>query len=282
MSFEKTKELGLETFVSLRNLIYEQSGIYFPDNKKYLLESRLAKRLDEGEFESFDNYLYFLRYDALREQEIASLFDVVTTNETSFFRDANQLQALEAGVLPLVIKANGDKGMKRLKIWSSACSTGEEPYTIAMILLEKFPQLQGWELEIMASDISEGVLNSARKAEYGNYAIRNMPPNYIQKYFIQSNGKYIIKPPVKSVVRFSNINLFDTGRVRMIRNVDIIFCRNVLIYFDEEAKKKIISSLYDSLVQDGILIIGHSESLYNISRAFKLIQVNNALVYQKQ
>ncbi|MBI4714876.1 MAG: protein-glutamate O-methyltransferase CheR [Nitrospirae bacterium] len=282
MNLEKTKILNPETFVALRQLIYERSGIFFPDNKKYLLESRLAKRVEEGEFETFENYVYFLRFDAMREKELSQIFDVITTNETSFFRDANQIQSFETGVLPLAIKGNGNRGVKRLKVWSAACSTGEEPYTIAMILMEKFPQLQGWEVEILASDISEGVLNAARKGEYGAYAIRNMPPLYLQKYFIPAGGRYVVKPAVKNLVRFSNINLYDSSRTRMIRAVDLIFCRNVLIYFDEEAKKKIISSLYDALSPEGYLLIGHSESLYNISRAFKLIQVGNALVYQKQ
>jgi chemotaxis protein methyltransferase CheR len=246
------------------------------------LESRLFRRIEEGEFETFENYLSFLQYDSMKERELTQLFDMVTTNETSFFRDTNQIQSFETGVLPSSIKSNGNKGVKRLKIWSSACSTGEEPYTIAMLLMEKFPQLHGWDIEILASDISENVLNSARRGEYGNYALRNMPPNYLQKYFTSGGEKYAVKPTVKNYVRFMNINLYDPARVRMIRNVDIIFCRNVLIYFDDDAKKRIVSSLYDALSRDGYLLIGHSESLYNISRAFKLVQMGGALVYQKQ
>jgi chemotaxis protein methyltransferase CheR len=182
----------------------------------------------------------------------------------------------------MVIQAKMARGFKNLKVWSTACSTGEEPYTVSMILSEKFPQLQGWEVEILASDISESVLNFARKAEYGNYTVRNMPGNYLQKYLTAVDGKYTVKPEVKSSVKFMNINLFDDSRVRMIRNVDVVFCRNVLIYFDEEAKKKVVSSLYGCLSSEGYMLIGHSESLYNISRAFKLVPVGNALIYQKQ
>ena len=279
----QTPTLDQETFRALRDLIYERSGIYFPDNKRYLLESRLAGLLEEGEFESFQQYLYFLRYDALREREFAKIFDAVTTHETSFFREPTQLQALEEELLPRMIQEKEARGETSLKLWSAACSTGEEPYTLAMILMERFPRiLKTWSVEILASDISESALRAARQGCYGNYSIRNTPPVYLQKYFVKTDGKYQVVPEIRRLVRFTHLNLYETSRVRMIRNVDLLFCRNVLIHFSDEAKRQVVSALYDCLAPGGYLIIGHSESLYNVSRAFRLVQIRGALFYQKQ
>lgn len=272
------------TFYLLRDIIYDQSGIYFSDNKKYLLENRLLRRVEEGGFDSFDRYIEFLKYGPGRERELSILFDIITTNETSFFRDINQLSVFSDAILPRVIKDLESKRIKRLKIWSAACSTGEEPYTLSMIILEKFPHLlkTGWDIEIYGSDISEGVLSSARRGEYTTYSVRNVPPPYLTKYFTKnSNGRYCVKPDVKSLIRFSKINLFDDIKIRMLSGMQIIFCRNVLIYFDERSKKRVISKLYDCLISGGYLFIGHAESLFNISRAFKFVSVNNVLIYQK-
>lgn len=271
-------------FFTLRDIIYERSGIYFPDHKKYVLENRLVRRIEDGGFEDFDKYIEFLKFDPSKDKEFSLLYELVTTNETSFFRDANQLHAFESSILPQVIKDHEERGHKKLRIWSAACSTGEEPYTLAMIILNKFPQIEGtgWDVEIHGSDISEGVLNSARRGEYNNYSIRNVPSQYLDRFFCKNgNGKYAVRPEVKGMIRLSNINLFDDVKLRMFRGMNIIFCRNVLIYFDEAAKKKVIGSLYDCLVPGGYLFIGHAESLFNISRAFKLVNIHNVLVYQK-
>jgi chemotaxis protein methyltransferase CheR len=282
--YDKKLLMGDDTFYTLRNMIYERSGIYFADEKKYLLENRLVRRLEDGGFDDFEEYIDFLKHDSLKDKEFLALFDIITTNETSFFRDAHQLQAFETTVLPQIIKEAESSGCKKLRIWSAPCSTGEEPYTLAMIILNRFPMIQsmGWDIEIHGSDISEGVLSSARRGEYNDYSIRNMPPHYLDQFFNKNgNGKYVVKPEVKGMTRLSNVNLFDSMRVRMFRGMNIIFCRNVLIYFDEAAKKRVIANIYDCLVPGGYLFIGHSESLFNISRAFKLTNINNILLYQK-
>ena len=280
----KKIEMSNHSFYALRDMIYERSGIFFPDQKRYILENRLLRRIEDGGFDDFDKYVDFLRYDPLRDKEFSSLFDLVTTNETSFFRDANQLQAFESVVLPPIVKEAEEKGCKKLRIWSAPCSTGEEPYTLAMLLLNKFPKIQdsGWDIEIHGSDISECVLNSARRGEYNDYSIRNVPPPYLDRYFTKNgNGKYNVRPEVRGMVRLSNINLFDNLKLRMFRGMNIVFCRNMLIYFDEAAKKRVIANIYDSLAPGGYLFIGHAESLFNISRAFKLVNINNILIYQK-
>ena len=271
-------------FHALSEMIYARSGMHFPDNKKYILENRLSRRIEDAGFNNYEKYIEFLKHDAGKEKEFTSLFNIITTNETFFFRDSNQLQAFETTVLPDIVQKLKAKGSKKMRIWSAACSTGEEPYTLSMMVTDRLsaPEYKDWDIEIHGSDISEAVLSSARRGEYNDYSVRNIMPQQLSKYFTKNGGgKFIIKPEIKKLVRFSNINLSDETALRMYRGMDIIFCRNVLIYFDEASKKKVISSLYNSLVSGGYLFICHSESLFNISRAFKIINVNSVLLYQK-
>ena len=284
MLITKKIQMSDNAFHSLRDMIYARSGMHIPANKKYLLENRLSRRIEDAGFESYDRYIEFLRHDAGKEKEFTSLFNIITTNETFFFRDAGQLQAFESVALPDVIKRLKAKGSKKMRIWSAACSTGEEPYTLSMMVSDKLsdPEYKDWDIEIHGSDISEAVLCSARRGEYNDYSVRNVTPKHLNKYFMKTeSGKYAVKAEIKKMVRLSNINLADDATLRMYRGMDIIFCRNVLIYFDEVSKKKVIASLYNSLVSGGYLFIGHSESLFNITRAFKIVDVNSVLIYQK-
>jgi len=272
------------TFHTLSDMIYARSGMHFPDNKKYILENRLSRRIEDAGFGNYEKYIEFLKHDAGKEKEFTNLFNIITTNETFFFRDSNQLQAFESTVLPDIVQKLKAKGSKKMRIWSAACSTGEEAYTLSMMVKDRLsaPEYKDWDIEIHGSDISEAVLSSARRGEYNNYSVRNVMPHHLSKYFSKNgSGKYVIKPEIKKLVRFSNINLSDDSALRMYRGMDIIFCRNVLIYFDEASKKKVISSLYNSLVSGGYLFIGHSESLFNITRAFKIVNINSVLLYQK-
>jgi len=220
-----------------------------------------------------------LNYSAQRH-DIARLFDAITTNETFFFREPQQFEVFSNNLFPQIIKENTQMGRKDIKIWSAACSTGEEPYTIAMILLEK-PELASTRKEIYASDISESVLMSARKAIYGNYSVRNIPPHYMAKYFKDSGGIYVLSDIVKSMVKFMNINLINEKEVKQLKGIDVVFCRNVLIYFDDKAKKKAVSLIYDVLRPKGYLFVGTSESLHNITRSFRPTVINKVVIYQK-
>lgn len=268
-----------ETFRQLRDFIYEKTGIYVPDNKKYFLENRLSKVIKEKNFRSYEDYLYYLRYSANRN-DIARLFDAVTTNETFFFREPQQFEVFSNNLISQILKENGQMGRKDIKIWSAACSTGEEPYTIAMILLEK-SELVSVRKEIYASDISESVLMSAKRAMYGGYSVRNIPPQYMAKYFKDSGGIYVLSEQVKSLVKFMNINLIEEKEVKQLKGLDVVFCRNVLIYFDDKAKKKAVSLIYDVLRPKGYLFVGTSESLHNVTRAFRPLAINKVIVYQK-
>lgn len=279
----KKEEIYLteETFNHIRDFIYEKTGIYFLENKKYLLESRLINRVKECNCRTFEDYYYFLKYDQSKK-ELQKFYDSITTNETSFFRNPPQFVAFENSILPQVLDMNRQKMKKRIRIWSAACSTGEEPYTIAMILLENQLKARGWEIEIVATDISEMALSSARNGIYKKNRIDDVPQKYLYKYFDNSDESYKIKREVRGSVKFDNANLIEDYTAKKYQGFDIVFCRNVLIYFDDEAKKKVIARIYDVMVPGGYLFLGHSESLHNISRAFKLLHHDKAVVYKKE
>lgn len=273
--------LSLETFNLLRTIIYAKCGISFSDAKVYLLESRLMKRLEERNLKSFEDYYYFLTYDPGREKELNHLINCIVTNETSFFRDSVQLDGFRKGVVPKVLEAKAKSTDKTVRIWSSASSTGEEPYTLAIMLMEEGLHLKGYSIEILGTDISDVVLNVAAQATYDRYSLRNTQEQYIKKYFTPYAGAFVLKKEVQNLVKYRKINLTNSQDARTVREMDIVFCRNVLIYFDDAAKKKAVSHLYDSLVRGGYLLVGFSETLHNITRLFTPVNVANTLVYQK-
>lgn len=288
--FSKTATLREELqisdseFVQLRDFIYEQTGIFIGDNRKYLLENRLANRLKEHSLNSFGEYYYFLKYDPGRREELNRLFAVITTNETSFFRNPPQLKVFQESILPPIFKAKRAKGDRKLRIWSAGCSTGEEPYTLGIILHEVLRQdLRSWDIKITANDLSGDVIRSAENGVYTEYTLRSTPQDILAKYFVAEGvGKYRILPEVKKLVRFGVLNLSDRFQLKRIEPSDIIFCRNVIIYFDDEMKKRVISGFYDNLFAGGHLFLGHSESLHNVSRAFKPCHYPGAIVYTKE
>jgi chemotaxis protein methyltransferase CheR len=278
---EQTIPLPDDIFRLLRDFIHGYCGIYFDDSSKFLLERRLTRRLEQRQLRSFEEYYHFLRYDRKREEELAVLVDNLTTNETYFFRESPQLRAFSEEILPELREALADR--KVIRIWSAGCSTGEEPYTIAILLLESGDWWRDWQVEILGSDINQRVLHTARKGVYKRSAHRVTSPEMLAKYFIEEEkGNYRIADRVRELVSFSYLNLLDPYKTSLISNMDIIFCRNVIIYFDKEAKKKVIESFYEKLRKGGYLLLGHSESLINISNAFALRTLKNDMVYQKQ
>ena len=265
-------------FKQLRDLIYEQTGIHFQENKKYLLESRLQPRLRARRCHTFSEYLNFLRFDPYRDGEFAELYTVITTNETYFFRDDAQLDTFMTVIIPAVMKQNS--GTKQLRIWSAACSTGDEPYTLALLLRDYAP-LANWSIDILATDISENVLEAGRKGVYRAHSLRKVPASIRTKYFSGGSEEFAIAPHVKALVRFMNLNLYDRQRLKLIRGIDVIFCRNCLIYFDHKAKDQIITDLRDALRPRGYLIIGFSETLHDHSGSFHAIHAGRSVVYEK-
>jgi len=275
-------DISIDEFKTIRDFIYDKSGMYFPDSKKYLLDDRISKRMSVLDFDKFDKYFYYIKYDSSREAELTKLFDEVTINETSFYRNLPQITALQKSILPELIEAKKAAGSKSLKIWSAACSSGEEPYTIAIVLREILGiTFSTWDIDIIATDISSAIIDKAKEGKFNKNALRNTPQGIIDKYFTERNGSYYINLDIKKRVNFQNLNLVDRMKMRMIRNVDVVFCRNVLIYFDLQSKKRVVSSLYNSLANNGYLFIGHSESLHGVSAAFKLVHLTNTMVYKK-
>jgi len=279
----KDLKIGDGEFKQLREFIYQKSGIFIADNRKYLLENRLANRLKYLNLKNFGEYFYYLQYDAKRMQEMTELFNAITTNETSFYRNPPQLKVFEDKVLTEVLADQRQKRTKTLRIWSAGCSTGEEPYTLSIILHELLgAEIGSWNIRITANDLSENVLQSARKGIYTEYALRTTPERIVSKWFTPVDGKFQIKPEIKKLVSFGAINLSDRVQMKRVERSHVVFCRNVIIYFDEAMKRQVISSFYDNLLPDGFLLIGHSESLHNISRAFKPVHHPGAIIYKKE
>lgn len=271
-----TLPLAETTFRDLRDFIYEKSGIYIIDTKKYLIENRLSRIIQEINLQSFEDYLRLIK-QSLNGSELTRLFNAVTTNETYFFREPQQLTVFAENIFQKVLSEK--KGRKNIKIWSAACSSGEEPYTLSMMLMEK--RIPAKQVEIYASDLSEDVLASAKRAVYSSYSVRNMPEAYLKKYFSGSNHSYALNAAVKNTVKFMKVNLIENTNMGSLRGMDIIFCRNVLIYFDNKAKQKVVSNLYDLLNPGGYLFIGAAESLHNVTRALRPSVIDKVIVYQK-
>ncbi len=275
-------EMTTEIFNAYRNLIYKLCGIYFTDSKKYLLEGRIVRRLTFHKMNNFEEYLRFVESPNGRA-ELNELFEAITINETYFFRAPQQFDALEKVIVPELIAAKGSKTNPTIRIWVAASSTGEEAYTIAMIVQEKLKiKFPGVNFQILASDIDRTVIEQAKKGVYKEYAIRNIPKDQLAKYFRFDGANYILSDQIKRMVQFSNINLYDAKQMRLMRDIDVVFCCNVLIYFDTASKQQVVSYLYDSLNKGGYLFIGYSESLHGLSKAFKLIHLHKAMVYKKE
>jgi chemotaxis protein methyltransferase CheR len=264
-------------------MIYEISGIFFSDQKKYLLETRLSKRISVLNLSNFEDYYNYLKYSPLKNTEIKELLNSITTNETSFFRDMPQLEVF-VDVLKQIIQSSGNNAIKNIRIWSAACSTGEEPYTVGILIKENFSSsASGIKFEIVGTDISEKVLKSAKKGIYNGYTLRNASQAILGKYFVKTDDdEYKIKDEIKNMTTFGNVNLIDGNEVKKYGSFDIVLCRNVIIYFDAESKKKTIENIYESLKPGGYLFLGHSESLHSISSLFKLVGLGKTPLYKKE
>jgi len=269
-----------EEFRLVRDLVHSHCGLFFDTDAKFLLEKRLARRLEQHQLPSFKEYYHFLKYSRGREQELSDIMDVLTTNETYFFREEFQLNAFVGELLPELKAVKEKRGDRTLRIWSAGCSTGEEPYTIAMLILET-GAFKNWKIEIVGTDISHRVLQQARKGLYGKSSFRTTSPERIQRFFHQQDGLYRINDEVRGLVTISHLNLLDENRMILLGKMDIIFCRNVIIYFDQAVKRLVIESFYRSLREGGFLLLGHSESLLNTTTAFALKHLKSDMVYQK-
>lgn len=275
------KPMTEEEFLLLRDLVYDHCGIWFDEYNSYLLEKRLARRLETHNLGSFQEYYQFLKLSRKRTQELDEIMDLLTTNETYFFREAFQLKAFTDEIIPEIraVKEKARAG-RSLRIWSAGCSSGEEPYTIAMLLLE-MPFIRDWRVEIIGTDISQRVLHLARRGVYGQSSFRSTDEYYLRQYFARQEDGFRVSDHVRDLVSISHLNLLEQNRIEMLGAFDIIFCRNVIIYFDQAAKKQVVGSFNNALNPGGFLLLGHSESLMNTTTVFTLRHFKNDMVYQK-
>jgi len=268
-------------YLKIRNVIYQVSGIYQPEEKLYLLAARCARRMSVVKAKTPAEYLEFLTVRGNRDAELRLLLNEITIGETYMFRSPLQLEALRNVILPGILKAKSAMGFKRLHLWSAGCSTGEEPYTLAMFLLEESEKmLAGWTFDILATDLNENSLVAAKAGIYGEYALRSTTELLRRKYFRPHDDKRLqVSDQLKSVIRFERVNLNDDSKMTFLKGMDLIFCCNVLIYFDLNSKRKVMQHFYSNLLPGGYLFLGHAESLYQVDDRFHLVHFPGAIGY---
>jgi chemotaxis protein methyltransferase CheR len=275
--------LSESNFETLRDFIYNFCGMFFHTGRKYFLESRITRRMEARGMKDFTEYFKLLRSGSDSSGELKQLLTEITTNETCFFRNTQQIAAFERQFLPELVETKKKIGFRKIRIWSAGSSSGEEAYTFAMLLLEKRASiLKDWVIEIVGTDISDKVLTQAREGVYNNYSVRNMPELYRKKYFKEeAGGKFILAPEAKKLVTFTNLNLYDDNRMVFMKSFDFIICSNVLIYFDTAAKSKIVQHYYNNLQPYGYFFLGQSESLHSVNDKFKTIHFPGGFAYKK-
>lgn len=276
-------ELQDPAYLKIRDLIYQVSGIYQSNDKLYLLASRVARRVNAIRAASPSEYFEHLTMRGNREAELRLLLNEITIGETYMFRSPQQLEALRNVILPQIIQSKGPLGFKRLHIWSAGCSTGEEPYTLAMFLKEESKKLlAGWTFDILATDLNDNSLNAAKTGIYGEYALRSTSDELRKRYFRPYDEKQLqATDELKSVIRFDRVNLNDDSRMTFLKGMDLIFCCNVLIYFDLASKRKVMQHFFSNLLPGGYLFLGHAESLYQVDDRFHLVHFPGVIGYWK-
>jgi chemotaxis protein methyltransferase CheR len=267
-------------FRMFSDLLRKRCGLHFGPDARFLLEKRLARRLRALEVNSFAAYHYRIRNAQPHDEEFAHLIDELTTNETYFFRERNQLRALIGEIFTELRVERRGKGRGPIRVWSAGCSSGEEPYSIVILAMEA-GMTPGEDLHVYASDISTRMLRKARQGLYREASFRETEPLLRQRYFSEKDGLWRISDDVKKHVDFIHLNLFDRSKISLLGSMDVILCRNVIIYFDPENKRRVIQTFYDKIRPGGHLLLGHSESLINLSSAFELRHLSNDLVYRR-
>src|ERR1035438_4281413 len=274
---------GNPAYLKIRDLIYRISGIYHSEDKLYLLSSRCARRMAALGVANPAEYLEHLTIRGDRDAELRLLLNEITIGETYMFRHPAQLDALRNLILPQILETKGSVGLKRLRFWCAGCSTGEEPHTLAMFLLEeKAKLLARWAFDILATDLNDNSLEAARAGIYGEYALRSTSDQLRRKYFKEVGEKKLqANDLLKSQIRFDRINLRDDNKMLFQKGMDIVFCCNVLIYFDLASKRRVVQHFYANLLPGGYLFLGHAESLFQVDDSFRLVHFPGTTAYWK-
>jgi len=267
-----------DDFQKFREYFYRKTGIDFDLAKRYFVDRRLLERIEATNSGSFRTYFNKLRLEA-SGLELQQLTNLMTINETYFAREEYQFEALVNSLLPDLIKRKTDT--KPIRIWCIPSSSGEEAYTVAMFLLERWPGINKWDVEIISSDIDTGILIKARAGRYSARAVHHLPRAWLQKYFRPIKDEFQISDELREAVEFTRVNLAAPADTRSYRNFDVIFCRNLLIYFDDVSRKAAAETFFDALNPGGFLCLGHSESMSRISSIYTVRKFPSAIVYQK-
>jgi len=270
--------IGKEDFLKFREYFYRKTGIQFDDAKRYFVDRRLIERIEETDSRSFRNYFMMLRFEASGD-ELQTLTNLMTVNETYFFREEYQFKCLVNSILPEIVKHKKDEAP--IRIWSMPSSSGEEPYSIAMYLLEFWPGIDRWDVEIISSDIDTKILGQARQGCYSPRSVQHLPKNLLGKYFLAAGDGFQVCEELRQAVEFTRVNLMSPVDVRGYREFDVIFCRNLLIYFDDLSRRQAADTFYDALHPGGFLCLGHSESMSRISSLYQARKFSDSVVYQK-
>ncbi len=266
-------------FTRFRDFFYRKTGIHFDDSKRYFVDKRLIERIQATASNNFRTYFSNMRFEASGE-EFQSLVNMMTVNETYFFREIHQFDCLVQNVLAEVVRQHGVNHGVRL--WSIPSSTGEEPYSMVLYLLEQWDMIDAVDVEVFASDIDTKVLDACRRGVFSKRSVMHVKPALLKKYFTPvGHHEYQISADLRDAVNFSQMNISDPLDSRRYRNFDVIFCRNMLIYFDDKARRQAVEAMYEALNPGGFIFLGHSESMNRISSLFKVRKFGNVLVYQK-
>ncbi len=262
-------------------LVKSRCGLHFDEDSRFIVEKRLARRVQECGLGSFAAYHLLLRDGSAGEEEFSNVVDALTTNETYFFRELGQMRALMDEIIPELLNRRRTAGIDTpIGIWSAGCSSGEEPYTI-VILAKEAGLDPGKDIRVYASDISKSMLHKSRRGVYREASFRETSAYVRDRYFTAKDGHNRINDEIKDHVDFINLNLLDRDKIALLGAMDVILCRNVIIYFDLETKQKVIETFHDKLKPGGYLLLGHSESLINVSSAFELKHLTRDLVYRR-
>jgi len=262
-------------FNRVRSVVHAHAGIHLADSKQNLVYNRLARRLRVLGFDDFQSYLAYVEGPG-HDEEFTHLINAITTNLTFFFRENHHFEFLTQELFPALLKKNADT--RKVRIWSAGCSTGEEPYSLAIVAKESFPA--GWDVRIDASDLDTNVIDTGREGVYSIEALKGVTQDRVKRWFLRGSGANAgmvkVKPDLKEIIRFQQVNLMNDWPWN--ESFDIVFCRNVVIYFDKPTQQRLFARYHQALKSDGHLFIGHSESLYKVSEQFKLL---GKTIYQK-
>jgi len=275
-------ELNEQDFEKFRKLIADASGIFFDRGKKELLKLGLSDRAAVVGASSLTEYYRIVTESAEREIELRRLLDHLSVGETNFFRNLPQFDALRKYAIPEIVRRKLEAGNRVLRVWSAGCSTGQEPYSIAMSILDMLPDATNWNIQVMGSDLSDEALETAERGWYQERKLNGIDREHLKKYFRVQDGGYVVSEPVRRMVKFVHHNMVtEPLPIAEFGTCDIIFCRNVIIYFTHETAKYVIELFYDILNPGGYLFLGHSETLWRMSAKYSLVEVGDAFIYRK-